>query len=106
MTKKSQKPGPEEVGTTGHTWDGIEELNNPLPRWWLWTLYATIVWAVGYTIAYPAWPLISSATGGFLGYSTRAEVAQNIAAVDEQNAEVSARLASADLAPLSREDPA
>ena len=28
------------VETTGHEWDGIEELNNPLPRWWLWTLYA------------------------------------------------------------------
>ena len=42
--------------TTGHDWDGITELNTPLPRWWLWTLYATIVWGIGYTIAYPAWP--------------------------------------------------
>ena len=35
------------VGTTGHEWDGIQEFNNPLPRWWLWTFYACIVWAVG-----------------------------------------------------------
>ena len=61
--------------TTGHSWDGIKELNNPLPRWWLWTFYITIVWGVGYTIAFPAWPLISSATSGMLGYSTRGEVA-------------------------------
>lgn len=62
------------VETTGHEWDGIRELNNPLPRWWLITFYATILWALAYTIAYPAWPLISSATSGVLGYSSRAEV--------------------------------
>ena len=48
--------------TTGHDWDGIKELNNPLPRWWLWCFYITIVWGIAYTIAYPAWPLISSTT--------------------------------------------
>ena len=63
------------VGTTGHSWDGIEELNTPLPRWWLWTFYLTILFAIGYTIAYPAWPLISGATPGVLGASTRADVA-------------------------------
>ena len=65
--------------TTGHEWDGIRELNTPLPRWWLWTFYGTIVWAIGYTLAYPAWPLISSATTGLLGYSSRADLAQDVA---------------------------
>jgi cytochrome c oxidase cbb3-type subunit III len=65
--------------TTGHEWDGIKELNTPLPKWWLWTFYATIVWALIYTILYPAWPLVSSATKGVLGYSSRAQVAANIA---------------------------
>jgi cytochrome c oxidase cbb3-type subunit 3 len=65
--------------TTGHEWDGIKELNTPLPRWWLWTFYASIVFAVGYTIAYPAWPLISSATTGLLGYSSRAELDNRLA---------------------------
>jgi hypothetical protein len=36
--------------TVGHEWDGIEELNTPLPRWWLWTFYACIVWAIGYVV--------------------------------------------------------
>ena len=94
------------VDTTGHDWDGIKELNNPLPRWWLWTFYLTIVWGIAYSIAYPAWPMIKGATSGLLGYSTRAEVAADIAAVDAQNAAVSARLASADLATLSPTDPA
>src|SRR5690349_5607828 len=65
--------------TTGHEWDGIKELNTPLPRWWLWTFYGTILFAIGYTIAFPAWPLISSATTGLLGYSSRAELDASMA---------------------------
>lgn len=87
--------------TTGHSWDGIEEFDNPMPRWWLWTFYATIVWGVAYTIAYPAWPLVSSATSGLLGYSTREEVAVEIAAVEDANAGINARLAEAELTEIS-----
>jgi len=65
--------------TVGHEWDGIEELNTPLPRWWLWTLYATIVWAIAYAIAYPAWPMISQATAGVLGWSSRGQLEQELA---------------------------
>jgi cytochrome c oxidase cbb3-type subunit III len=61
--------------TTGHVWDGdLKELNKPLPRWWLYTFYACIVWAAGYQIAYPAWPMINGYTKGMLGYSQRATV--------------------------------
>lgn len=94
------------IETTGHEWDGIKELNNPLPRWWLWTFYATVLWGVLYTIAYPAWPMVERATGGVLGFSTRAQVAEDIAAVDAANAEVASRLASADLSTLAPDDPA
>ncbi len=87
--------------TTGHEWDGIQEYNKPLPRWWLWTFYATIVWGVLYTIAYPAWPLVNSATAGILGYSTRAEVAEEIARVDEANAAINTRLASVELTEIA-----
>lgn len=68
------------VSTTGHEWDGIRELDNPMPRWWLWTFYATVVWAIAYTVAYPAWPLLTSATKGVLAYSSRGEVKQELAA--------------------------
>ncbi|MGH1458049.1 MAG: cytochrome-c oxidase, cbb3-type subunit III [Paracoccaceae bacterium] len=103
MAKKPDNK--QDVGTTGHSWDGIEEFNNPLPRWWLWTFYLCIIWGIGYVIAYPAWPLINGATAGVLGYSTRAEVAADIAAVDAQNEAINARLASTELTEISA-DPA
>ncbi|MDB9707239.1 cytochrome-c oxidase, cbb3-type subunit III [Planktotalea frisia] len=89
------------VETTGHNWDGIEELNNPLPRWWLWTLYLCIIWGVGYSIAYPAWPMISGATTGVLGWSTRGNVAQDIKEHEGQNAELVAALVQTDMDTLS-----
>ncbi len=69
------------TSTTGHEWDGIKELNTPLPRWWVWLFYITIVWAIGYWIVYPAWPTISSNTKGLIGYSSRSEVAADLAAL-------------------------
>jgi cytochrome c oxidase cbb3-type subunit 3 len=90
-----------EPDTTGHEWDGIQEYNNPLPRWWLWTFYATILWGIAYTIAYPAWPLVQGATAGVLGFSTRAQVAADIEAVNQANAAVTAELAAADLAAVA-----
>ncbi|MGN6489038.1 MAG: cytochrome-c oxidase, cbb3-type subunit III [Devosia sp.] len=67
------------TSTTGHEWDGIKELNTPLPRWWLWTFYGCILFAFGYMVAFPAWPLITSATSGVLGYSSRAELDKELA---------------------------
>lgn len=69
---------PSGIQTTGHEWDGIKELDNPMPRWWLTILYASIIWSVGYMIVYPAWPLVSDYTKGVIGYSSRAEVAQEV----------------------------
>ena len=93
-----------EVQSTGHSWDGIEEYDNPLPRWWLWTFYATIVWAIGYVLAYPAIPLITGSTQGFIGTTPRDEVAADIRRFDEANAAVETRLASADLTTV-KDDP-
>ncbi|MBC7133774.1 MAG: cytochrome-c oxidase, cbb3-type subunit III [Roseovarius sp.] len=90
----------QEPETTGHEWDGIEEYNNPLPRWWVWVFYATIVWGLWYVIAYPAWPLINQATAGYKGWSTRANVAAEIEAARAANAEINARLVAADLADI------
>ncbi len=80
--------------TTGHEWDGIKELNTPLPRWWLWTFYGSIVFAIGYTIAFPAWPMISSATTGLLGYSSRAELDNSLAEAKAAQASYLDRIAA------------
>ena len=78
MADKPERDEITGVDTVGHEWDGIKELNNPLPRWWVWVWVASIVWAVGYWIAMPSWPLISGYTKGVLGYSQRATVARRI----------------------------
>jgi cytochrome c oxidase cbb3-type subunit III len=89
--------------TTGHVWDGIKELNTPLPSWWLYILYATIVWGIGYWIVYPAWPMVTDYTRGLLGYSSRADVTGRLqqaaaarAAQTEQLTKLSVEQISAD----------
>jgi len=83
--------------TTGHVWDGIRELNTPLPRWWLWLFYATIIWSVGYWIVYPAWPLISSATTGIFDWHSRTAVVSDLDALRAQRGSMLARLDAASL---------
>lgn len=83
----NSKPTIDEISgteTTGHEWDGIEELNTPMPRWWLWVFYASIVIAIGYGIAMPSVPLINSHFKGVLGHSDRASV---IEAIDQMHAD-------------------
>jgi len=86
----------EETGTetTGHSWDGIEELDTPMPRWWLWTFYACIVFAVGYAIFYPAWP---GATSGAVGGTLRQIVAEDIAEHGRGQAEWRDKITAASL---------
>jgi cytochrome c oxidase cbb3-type subunit III len=88
---------PPQVETTGHSWDGIEELNNPLPRWWLYTLYLCIIWGVAYTVVYPAWPMLNGATRGILGSTERAAVDAEVARFDAANADIKAQLVAKDL---------
>ncbi|BCM17778.1 cytochrome-c oxidase, cbb3-type subunit III [Mesorhizobium sp. J8] len=93
------------VSTTGHEWDGIKELDNPLPRWWVVILYITIAWALGYTIAYPAWPMLSSATNGALGYSSRNEVKKELAAAEAAKAKYVAAVKSKTVSEIVADDP-
>jgi cytochrome c oxidase cbb3-type subunit 3 len=86
MADQRKQPGKgAEPPTTGHSWDGIQEFDNPMPRWWLWTFYITIIWAIGYMVLYPSWPGLKSSTAGLLGYSSRGEVAADINRVDAEN---------------------
>lgn len=72
--------------TTGYEWDGVKELNTPLPTWWLYVLWATVIWSVGYWIVYPAWPMFGGATPGVIGYSSRADVEQTLATAEAAKA--------------------
>ena len=92
------------VTTTGHTWDDIQELNNPLPRWWLWTFYLTIVWSVLYAIAYPAIPMVSSYTKGVLGWQSREAVEVDLAELKQQRSGMTAKLAASSLDEI-KQDP-
>lgn len=90
------------IETTGHEWDGIKELNKPLPRWWLLTFYASIVWAIGYMIAYPAWPTLTSYTKGVLGYSQRVAIANDMKAAERAQSGVRELLAKTPLADVRK----
>jgi cytochrome c oxidase cbb3-type subunit 3 len=73
----------------------LRELNTPLPRWWLWIFYATIVWSIGYWIVYPAWPLVTSFTGGVFGWHSRQAVVEELDALKAQRAGMVDRIAAA-----------
>jgi cytochrome c oxidase cbb3-type subunit 3 len=83
--------------TTGHVWDGIRELNTPLPRWWLWLFYATILWSIGYWIVYPAWPLVFSYTTGAFGWHSRSAVVSDLEALQAERGPMVGRIAAASL---------
>ena len=104
MCAKKVTKAPGQVETTGHSWDGIEEYNNPLPRWWVWILYACIVWAIWYSIAYPAWPMLTQATQGYLNYDNRQAVAAEIKTFDDANAEIKAKLIAAPLTGIAGDE--
>jgi cytochrome c oxidase cbb3-type subunit 3 len=85
------------TATTGHEWDGIRELNTPLPRWWLWLFYLTIIWAIGYWVVYPAWPLVSSFTTGTFGWNSRVAVATDLNDLKALRAPMNTKLAATSL---------
>jgi cytochrome c oxidase cbb3-type subunit 3 len=91
------------VSTTGHNWDDIEELNNPLPRWWLWTFYLTIIWAIGYFIAYPSWPLVTTYTKGLLGWHSREAIVQDLDALKSQRAGMTSKLSQVSLEEIQQD---
>lgn len=93
------------VETTGHEWDGIKELDNPLPRWWLWVWYGTIAISVVMWILLPAWPGLKGYTQGVLGQSDRADVAQQLEALKVQRGVQGAKLQHATLQQIEA-DPA
>jgi cytochrome c oxidase cbb3-type subunit 3 len=103
---KSKGPNtrPKDAPTTGHSWDGIEEFDNPMPRWWVWIFLLTVVWAFGYWVAYPAWPGIQSTTQGMLGYSSRANVVKEISEFESRHDVLFAKMLESDPAEISADE--
>jgi cytochrome c oxidase cbb3-type subunit III len=105
MVHKVEKDLATGTDTTGHEWDGIKELNTPLPRWWLWTFYACILFAIGYVIAYPAIPLPGGNTKGILGHTNRGALADQMEQAKTQRGEWTKKIEAASLDDIKK-DPA
>jgi len=101
MSEKKRVDKPTGTETVGHEWDGIEELDTPMPRWWLLTLYATIIWAIGYVIVYPAIPMLNSATEGVFGWSSRGDYAMQVAERQKELEPIRQALVSTDIRKLN-----
>jgi cytochrome c oxidase cbb3-type subunit III len=102
QTHANSTDGKSVHGTTGHEWDGIEELNTPLPRWWLWTWYASILWAFAYWVVYPAIPLVSSYTSGLLGWHSRSAVVADVKDLQNLRGPMMAKIEAASLADIEK----
>lgn len=90
--------------TTGHEWDGIRELNTPLPKWWLYVFFATIAFAIGYSVLYPSVPGLHGYFKGVLGFSQRAALEASLAQRAAEQAGMRQRIAAASLDQI-RNDP-
>jgi cytochrome c oxidase cbb3-type subunit 3 len=105
MPTKIEKDAITGQETTGHEWDGVKELNTPLPKWWLYVLYATIVYAAIWWVLYPSWPWFNTYFGGVLGYDQRTDLTERAARSDALSlrAEFLERIRDADLAEVARD---
>lgn len=105
MAEQKKKDPTSGVETTGHEWDGLEELNNPAPRWWLWVFIVTVIWSVGYWVVYPAWPTITGATEGKWSWTQYKELADGQAEITQRREKYAARFHDATLDEI-KNDPA
>jgi len=99
LGSKKRIDEPTGTQTMGHEWDGIEELDTPLPRWWLLTFYACILFAIGYVVVYPAIPLATRGTPGLWGWTSRGQLAQEM---DKAKGEHAATLAALAATPIEQ----
>lgn len=94
MSDNKRIDEPTGTQTVGHEWDGIEELDTPMPRWWVLAFWASIVWAIGYVIVYPAIPMFNSASTGLWNWTSRGELAREMTAEAKRRAPITAALAT------------
>ncbi len=104
MPTKIEKDAYSGMETTGHEWDGIKELNRPLPKWWLYVLWATVIWSIGFYFFYPAWPYGPSYTKGVLGWSQRQQVQDEITTAKAGQANFLDAIAAKSVAEIHQDD--
>ncbi|MFI4998297.1 MAG: cytochrome-c oxidase, cbb3-type subunit III [Reyranellales bacterium] len=104
MPTKIEKDSLSGQDTTGHEWDGVKELNTPLPTWWVYTFYACILFAIVYCVLYPSWPWFHGHTEGLLGYTNRGALTRELEVQTRERAKFVDRIRSASLADI-RKDP-
>ena len=98
MTSRTS-PGEKASDTTGHVWDGdLREYNNPLPRWWLWLFYLTVVFSVIYLVLYPGLGNFQ----GVLGWTQTGQYEEEVARIDERQQEFFARFDNLEIVELAR----
>lgn len=90
MPTKIEKDSITGQETTGHEWDGLKELNTPLPKWWLYTFYATILFAAVWVVLYPAIPV--QGWTGLTGWTARGALPAQMDAERARQAPMLARL--------------
>jgi len=107
MSNDNKKPSKVEkdkvtgVETTGHEWDGIKELNNPSPRWWLWVFLICCIWSVGYWVVYPAWPTVDGHTKGSYGWTQYGQLKEQQGVIFERKAKYLKALKAKELNEIS-----
>ncbi|MFO1047664.1 MAG: cytochrome-c oxidase, cbb3-type subunit III [Geminicoccaceae bacterium] len=101
MAAKGERDAITGVETTGHEWDGIRELNNPLPRWWVYTFFASILFAIVWWILYPSWPWSSGYLPGILGRNQRTDLELRLEQARQAQAQWTDRIAAMDAAAIA-----
>lgn len=103
MSDKKEIDSHSGVETTGHEWDGLKELNNPAPRWWLWVFFITVIWSVGYWVVYPAWPTLSGNTKGSYGWTQYKKLAEEQGEITERRGEFAAKIKAHSLEEIQKD---
>ncbi|WP_291720079.1 cbb3-type cytochrome c oxidase N-terminal domain-containing protein, partial [Magnetospirillum sp. 64-120] len=89
--------------TTGHEWDGIKELNTPLPKWWVYVFWACVIWSIGYWVAMPTWPTTNDFSRGMLGYSSRAELDKDLVSQKQARSQWLGKLEAASVEDIAKD---
>lgn len=102
LIKWTMKKRPEESAdgaSTGHTWDGLQELNNPLPKWWLWMFYITMIFSLVYLAIYPGLGNFQ----GYLGWSSHGQYDQEVVEADGKYGPIFKKFAQMSIPALAKD---